>query len=409
MRWTTLCIAACWLLGAEPATAGPATGSVTPNTGVAAAAHVLPADVACLTCHPGRTDVLAGPMATRAHERAFARRAFGAEGDAFFGAACAGCHVSGCRDCHDGDPHPVAGPVAGVRAAASAQLRDDVCLRCHNGYYAGWEYHGRAPREDHERYQRGAVADGAHTLKMLPDIHQERGLGCVDCHTVHGSAGHGQGGGGSVKGCRDCHRDISRSVPEHAIAAHLEKMECWACHSAWAAQEYGTFLIKPATDEQREAFAPLPEQGGWRRSAALRRQDPPPLGLNARGLVAPIRPQYVLLATDPARGWENRLLAAEWKAFFPHTIRRGTVTCGGCHETPRRFVLEPEDDRIYDLERDGLPLRSWWDQTGQRVANGAFFTRERYDLMNRRTPEYVREHLRQWQDLLNPDAGSSGP
>lgn len=400
MRWKTLCIAACWLLGAEPASAGPATGGPVAPSGGAAAVLALPADLTCLTCHPGQGAVLAGPMATRTAERAFACRALGAEGEAFFTAACAGCHVSGCRDCHEGDPHA---------AAASARPADDVCLRCHQGYFTGWEYYGRAPREDHERYRRGAVADGVHYLKMLPDVHQERGLACADCHRVHGEAVHGQPGAGSVRGCRECHEAISGDVPEHAITAHLEKMECWACHSAWAAQEYGTFLVKPLTAEQREAFSPLPEQGGWRRSAALRRQDPPPLGLNGRGQVSPIRPQFVLLATDPARGWENRLLAAEWKAFFPHTIRRGTVTCGGCHETPRRFVLEPAADRIYELERDGLPLRSWWDQTGQRVVDGAFFTRERYDLMNRRTPEYVREHLRQWQDLLQPDASSSRP
>ena len=408
MRWTTLCIAACWLLGAEAA-AGPAPVTATPLTALrpGGAWPALPIDLECLTCHPGQADALAGPMATRAGERAFARRALGPAGGAFFSAACAGCHVSGCRDCHDGPPHAAA--AAAGRPCPAPKPRDEACLRCHQGSFTGWEYHGRAPREDHERYRRGPVADGAPYLKMLPDVHQEHGLACVDCHRVHGGAGGTDGGSGSVLGCRDCHPRVSPAVPEHAITAHLEKMECWACHSAWAAQEYGTFLVRPATEAQREAFAALPGQGGWFRSAALRRQDPPPLGLNARGLVSPVRPRFVLLATDPARGWENRLLVAEWRAFFPHTVRRGTVTCGGCHETPRRFVLEPEADRIYDLERDGLPLRSWWDQTGQRVVNGAFFTRERYELMNRRTPEYVREHLRQWQDLLRPDAPSSRP
>lgn len=409
MRWTILFIAACWLPAAEAAPAAPRGAEATPATGAAAAARALPADLACLACHPAQGAVLAGPMATREAERAFACRAFGeAEGRAFFGAACAGCHVTTCRDCHDAEPHArgAAAP-APARAGAGAsvpRIADDACLRCHQGYFTGWEYHGRAPREDHERYRRGPVADGVEYLKMLPDVHQQRGLGCVDCHRVHGA-----GGRGEVKACRDCHAQPSKQVPEHAIAAHLEKMECWACHSAWAAQEYGTFLVRALAPEQDEAFSLLPQAGDWRRSAALRRQDAPPLGLNARGLVSPIRPQFVLLATDPARGWENRLLAAEWKAFFPHTVRRGTVTCGGCHENPRRFVLEPPGDRVYDLQRDGLPLASWWDQAGQRVVDGAFFTQERHDLMNRRTPEYVREHLRQWQDLLKPDAGSSRP
>lgn len=391
MRWTTLCIAACWLLAAEPAAALQATPTA------CLGCHELPAEAACAACHAAQAAVLAGPMATRERERSFARRSFGAEGDRFFASSCGGCHVAGCRDCHGDRAHPAGRPT------------DDACLRCHRGYFTGWEYHGRAPREDHERYTRGPVADGASYLKMLPDVHQERGLGCIDCHQIHsarGAAGHGSG---SVRGCRDCHATVSRDVPEHAITGHLEKMECWACHSAWAAQEYGTFLVRPGTEAQREAFSPLPLQGEWRRSAALRRQDPPPLGLNARGRVSPIRPEFILFVTDPERGWENRLLAAEWKAFFPHTIRRGTVTCGGCHETPRRFLLEEDRDRIYLLERDGLPIRSWWDQAGQRVGNGAFFTRERYELMNRRTPEYVRQHLRQWQDLSQTAAPSSRP
>lgn len=398
MRWMTLCIAACWLLAAEP-TGVAATPVTVPSPAPAAClgCHELPAEAGCAMCHAAQVSVLAGPMATRERERGFARRAFGAEGDRFFATACGGCHVASCRDCHGDRAHPAGRP------------QDEACLRCHQGYFTGWEYYGRSPREDHERYRRGPVADGVSYLKMLPDVHQERGLGCVDCHEVHAAHGGAGGGAGTVRACRDCHADISRDVPEHAIAGHLEKMECSACHSAWAAQEYGTFLVRPTTEAQREAFAPLPLLGEWRRSAALRRQDPPPLGLNGRGLVSPIRPEFILFVTDTERGQENRLLVAEWKAFFPHTVRRGTVTCSGCHEAARRFLLEEDRDRIYLLERDGLPLRSWWDQTGQRVVNGAFFPRERYDLMNRRTPEYVREYLRQWQSIIRPAAPSSRP
>jgi hypothetical protein len=197
-------------------------------------------------------------------------------------------------------------------------------------------------------------------------------------------------------------------VPEHSFSAHLEKMTCEACHAAWAPQEYGTFLVRPATDEQEEAFSPVLSWGPWQKSAYLRSQDAPPLGLDARGLVAPIRPQFVLFATDPARGWENRLLVAEWKAFTPHTVRRGTVACGGCHDLTRRFVLEKDEERLYELEKDGLALRSFFRREGQRVENGAFFSEERFEAMNRKTPEYVRQHLRQWQRLLDRAAPPSG-
>ena len=331
-------------------------------------------------------------MATRAAERAFADRAFGPHGASFFATSCTGCHVSTCRDCHGTTPHVTGRPT------------DEACQRCHRGSFVGWDYAGRAPREDHARYRRGPTADGEPFLKMRPDLHHEAGLTCADCHTMKSLANHQR----TARTCRDCHERPSPDVPEHAIAAHMEKMECVTCHAAWAAQEYGTFLVRATTPRQQDAFAALPDAGPWKRSVLLRRQDAPPLGLNQDGKVAPIRPQFLLFVTDAERGWENHLAAAEWKAFTPHTVRRGSVTCGGCHDLPQRFVLEPDADRVYLLEKDGLPLRSFWSRDGQVVQGGAFFPEDRHTRMNRKTPDYVREHLRQWKRLLQPDATPSG-
>jgi hypothetical protein len=382
MRSTTRFISACWLAGASAAGAGAPGADRAP---------LPPASVACLRCHPSAAGVLAGPMATRAGERAFARRAFGDSGERFFAQSCTGCHVAGCDDCHGARPH------------AGGRLETDACTRCHRGDNVGWDYLGRAPREDHARYQRGEVADGEPFLKMLPDLHAERGMTCGDCHSMRSL----QEGRRAAKTCRECHPAPSRDVPEHALSAHLEKMACEACHAAWAPQEYGTFLVLPASADEEEAFSPLRAWGPRRKSAQIRSQDAPPLGLDERGKVAPIRPRFVLFATDTRRGWENRLLAAEWRAFSPHTTRRGTVTCSECHDSRRRFVLERDEERLHELERDGLPLRSYWSREKQTVVNGSFFPAERYEAMNRKTPEYVRQYLRQWQTLLDRAAPRS--
>lgn len=377
MRWTTLFIVACSLLAAD-ATGHAATARATPD-------HRALRDTSCVRCHAAQRAVLTGAMAVREGERAFAHRAFGRrDGDAFFAGSCGGCHVKACSDCH------------GAGASFAARPDDEACMKCHRGYYVGWDYHGRAEREDHERYQRGAAANGGRVLQMTPDVHQQRGMKCVSCHTVHSL----HGGRGKVKGCAECHTKISKSVPEHAITAHLDKMECWTCHSAWASQEYGTFLVRARSAEQQMAFSALPSWGDWKKSAYLRRQDAPPIGLNARGKASPIRPMYLLFATDGRKGWENRPLAAEWRAFVPHTTRRGTTTCSGCHDSPRRFLLENDADRIHRPDEDGLPMRSFWNREGQSVANGAFFPADRHKAMNRKTPAYVREHLKQWQEIL---------
>jgi hypothetical protein len=404
MRWTTLFTAACSLAAASaavgvipPAAVAPAPSKAAVSSRAAdpaATPAAAPASAGCLSCHPSAAPMLATAMTTRAGERAFCRRAFAGDGERFFAQSCTGCHVSGCADCHGGAPH----------AAASRRPSTEACLRCHRGYFVGGEYLGRAPREDHARYQRGPEAHGERSLKMLPDVHAERGMTCADCHTMRAMST----GRKAARTCAECHPSPSRDVPEHAIAAHLERMECAACHSAWAAQEYGTFLVRGAPDDAQEVFdAALPAWGDFRKSAVLKRQDPPPLGLDARGRVAPIRPQFVLFATDASRGIENRLLAAEWRAFFPHTVRRGTVTCGGCHENPRRYLLEADEDRHYLLEKDGLPLRSFWSQDGQTVVNGSFLSREAHERMNRKTPDYVRQHLKQWKNLLDRADGRS--
>ena len=377
--------------------------------------------VACLSCHVSETETIANPaaafgkaapcdrchkgygavfshvMGTRSREKAFVDRGPGRLDKGFFEKNCTGCHVRTCLDCHEGTGHRI------------GKATTDKCLNCHKGYYIGAEYQGRAPREDSLRYQRGKTAHGETYLTMRPDIHAEAGLACGSCHSMKSLAA----GEKSGKTCTDCHR-ISRGPVEHRISAHLEKLECYACHSAWAAQEYGTFFLRFTESRSREDFWVKGSEnpGEYLRSAYLRTQDAPPLGLNGRGRVSPIRPQFIAYYThiwhDRAEGRENRLAAAEWKAFFPHTTRRGTVMCDGCHDAPRRFLLEPRKDRIYRLAEDGMQLESFWDRNGQKVVNGSFLPVERYRRLAARGPEFQKGYLDKWQLLLNRvDASSS--
>ena len=352
----------------------------------------------CVGCHSGYHRLFDHAMGTRERERRFVGCSFGRQDGEFFDKNCNSCHLTGCTDCHGGKGHEIAAP------------RDRDCFTCHKGYFVGTEYYGMAPREDAMRYQRGEVAYGEAFLKMTPDVHAEAGITCAACHSMGSLAA----GRTSSKGCLDCH-EAKRSVLEHRIAAHLEKLECYACHSAWGAQEYGTFYLRFTNSPSQELYRVRRDQAGedYVKSAYLRKQDAPPLGLNGRGKVSPIRPQFIGFFTDIKNDraiWEeNRLVAAEWKAFFPHTVRRGTVMCEGCHDNPRRFVLEPEADRIYQLQKDGLALSSFWDQRGQTVSNGAFISAARYRELSRKTPAYQRAYLEKWQKLVNHVETSSAP
>jgi len=414
--WTIPFIAACWLLVSSlPAqaadqcrychapglTVNGAHGNLTCRDCHLSGTQVLsdPASRAtgsagCVRCHHGYGRMYEHAMGTRSKERAFIARSFGKKDRLFEQKNCSTCHLQGCQDCH-GKGHAISRPT------------QDSCSKCHKGYYVGWDYFGRAPREEHDRYQRGQRIQGETFLKMLPDVHHQRGMTCSSCHTMQSLIA----GKVSAKSCTDCHTP-SPKVIEHRIAAHLEKLECAACHAAWTPQEYGTFYLRFSGGSIPEPFDQLQLAGsGYVKSVYLKRQDLPPLGVNSRGRVAPIRPQFIAyyskIANGRAVGAENQLLAAEWRAFTPHTIQQGTVMCDGCHDNPRRFLLEQPGDRIYDLQKDGMTLSSFWDRAGQKVVNGSFLEEARYRRMSTKTASYKRAYVEKWKRFVTPVAPSS--
>lgn len=342
----------------------------------------------CTGCHKGYAALFSRAMATRERERAFVDRTY-AKGDRhFFEKNCNSCHLKGCLDCHGASGHRI------------AKATDDSCFACHKGYFVGSDYRGMAPREDNMRYQRGKEVGGERYLKMLPDVHFATGMSCGACHSMRSLIS----GRKAARACHDCHT-INRKIIEHRIAAHLEKLECYACHSAWGAQEYGTFFLRFKESPSRVDYDLKGESREYVKSTYLKRQDPPPLGLNSRGRVSPIRPEFIAYFTDIDHdrpvGPENRLLAAEWRAFLPHTVQRGTVTCEGCHDSPRRFILERPEERIYELRKDGMTLSSFWNRNGQKVVNGGFFPADRFQLMTAKSPAYRRAYVEKWKILVN--------
>jgi hypothetical protein len=140
------------------------------------------------------------------------------------------------------------------------------------------------------------------------------------------------------------------------------------------------------------------------KSGFLKKQDSSPLGINNRGNISPIRPQFIVYFTDIENnrpvGEENRLLAARWKAFSPHTIRRGTVMCDACHNNPKRFLLEKEEDRMYRLSKNGMSLASFWSQKGQTMGNGTFMTTERFEKMTSKSAEFKNAYVKKWKQLI---------
>lgn len=101
-------------------------------------------------------------------------------------------YTPSCADCHEKNNSKI--------------ISDDVCRNCHTHQMA--------------------------EMSVYKDVHREKGMICIDCHTK--SDVHGNGlqlrsiyEGAIEKTCETCHENIKQSR-SHTV--HSEKLDCSACH-----------------------------------------------------------------------------------------------------------------------------------------------------------------------------------
>ena len=178
------------------------------------------------------------------------------------GTGCAACHLSfqdGRLSSHQ----------------FSAQPDDRRCLSCHYGNHVGYDYYGRYEHDLNEEFRTPYQAENSelrpygveyHNLK--PDVHQQAGLVCTDCHrrdNIMGTEG--------SPACQDCHLyDANRTdssislqsegnnlffassasgakhrVPQLEHPAHKRygnRFSCQACHAQWTFNDAPTHLLR---------------------------------------------------------------------------------------------------------------------------------------------------------------------
>ncbi len=159
--------------------------------------------------------------------------------DSHFRKFCGACHLwgsssdqkmgrlEGCPACHapysDDGRYQGSDPTVNRKDAGHAathtitnRIPDDRCRACHNrSGRIGLNYHGEMESEQYGTpFVRGALndytlSDDRFVLKLVPDIHHEKGLGCIDCHTGQDTMGDGKIHGRMEDQieirCEDCH------------------------------------------------------------------------------------------------------------------------------------------------------------------------------------------------------------
>jgi hypothetical protein len=237
----------------------------------------------CASCHVGQEKVALGP-----------------NGEDARGGGCDACHLAYSPEALAALTRYEAGKMRGaveapvVHPAVSLDIDNMQCFGCHSRSgristsYEGWHEVHEPPAEAADPFRpspsRFRVLEDERVFeRVVPDIHQERGLDCIDCHTSNEAMGngvaHARKSGQLRVACEDCHAAPGAalpSLPASRIDPESRKILAVRGWPAPAATEHGRartgevlvnvvngprgamVLVRKRTGERRELKAAAP-------------------------------------------------------------------------------------------------------------------------------------------------------
>ncbi len=207
---------------------------------------------------------------------------------------CLDCHVQTCDACH-------ARKANGIQIYSTEEARSQkACIACH-GF--------------------GDV-DKMKADKQFVDLHLEKGMKCMDCHTsreVHGDGNiyqtYRQEGALDAK-CSNCHQ-AAPATPSHKV--HGDKLDCNTCHIQELSSCHNCHMDTRIRDKKSHSL-PL------ERVFFL---------VNSRGRVT--------LATCLTFVAQNKTMV-EFSPSFPHTVGKQGRACPECHAS--KVVKDIKDKKF---------------------------------------------------------------
>ncbi|NPA95011.1 MAG: hypothetical protein GXO58_06255 [Thermodesulfobacteria bacterium] len=266
----------------------------------------------------------------------------------YFRKLCGTCHLwlprnsmpgfiaekgGGCTACHNKKPKVAPGKKGERHPYITRDIPMENCVRCHNrsgriglSYQGLYESEGYGtPYEDGELSAQ-ELPDGRFVQKIQPDIHYEKGLVCIDCHSQKELMGDGRQRAHFYQQvevrCTTCHggqqtlkkllayQESKKKFPmlNNLVAApggtialkgkhdgklhplkpfseakcrnqQHENLSCQACHSPWVPQCYGCHVRYQRGEKQLDKLSLKETFGNWKEFRSYMRFESPVLGV----------------------------------------------------------------------------------------------------------------------------------
>jgi hypothetical protein len=176
-------------------------------------------------------------------------------------------------------------------------------------------------------------------------------------------------------------KSLDAHVAMGQITAHLDNMECYACHADWVPQCYGCHItvdysngktsvdwIKTAHSRGKNGMTANPEnktnasEGKVSETRSYLRWETPILGINGEGRVTPMMPGCQVITTvidkDGKTVVKNKIWTTpegpglDMAAVQPHTTGRKARSCASCHNNPKTLGYGIEGGRFTQMNKD---------------------------------------------------------
>lgn len=278
----------------------------------------------------------------------------------------------------------VESPDKKIHPLITRRVRSVNCVRCHNrsgrigiSYMGIFESEGYGTPYEEGDLNSKQLPGARFYLDVADDVHHEKGMECIDCHTRNEIMGDGTSYAHYEDqleiSCEVCHSEnpgITRkkepltnlededgkvvlvgkvddklhpvNTPQKGVcdfAAH-KRVTCEACHSTWVAQCYGCHAKRDASLTHLDKLSLEETEGLWEEGRSYIRYERPMLGVWEDEIVI-VTPgcQDIVTVVDKNGKIEESFDRFTMAAINPHTTQAKGRECIDCHTSTKTVGL----------------------------------------------------------------------